>query len=404
MPKVAKELTAKAIENLAIVKGFHAVGGVSGLHLNVTATGATSWILRARIGSKRRDIGLGAFPGVRLAKARELALDAKQQIKAGKDPVIERQKARDALIAEQNRHKTFRECAALFLTQKEKEFKNAKHAAQWHSTLKTYVYPVIGDRLIDEITVDDVVEVLQPIWDSKTETATRVRGRIESVMAYAMTRKFRSGNNPATWRNNLDSLLPKPNKIKKVEHFAALQPNEITDFWADLSKREGNGAAALRFLILTAARSNEVRGARWEEFDLDAATWTIPAERMKAGREHVVPLSTAALKILKAQPRENDLVFPAPRGGQLSDMTVLQVLRRMGAQSTVHGFRATFKTWATDNTTHANAVVEQALAHSLGALEKAYRRSDLLEKRRELMADWSAFLQDQNVVELRSVK
>lgn len=395
MPKKAKELSATEVRRLD-KPGLYAVGGVAGLQLQVTQTGARSWILRTLVGSKRRDIGLGGFPDVPLAQAREKAREMKEQIKQGIDPVEARKAARDELRAAQAKHVTFDQAAQRFLANKAKEFSNAKHAAQWKSTLDTYASPVIGKLPVDRIELGHVVQVLEPIWDSKTETATRVRGRIESVLAYATASGFREGDNPARWRGNLDAVLPKPRKLTKVKHHRALPYEQMPDFMIELRKREGTAARALEFAILTAARSGEVRGAQWAEIDLEAKTWTIPGERMKAGKEHTVPLSAAAVKLLEALPRleGNNYVFPAPRGGELSDMALSGVTRRMGVDAVPHGFRSTFRDWCAEHTNYPNEVAEMALAHTINnAVERAYRRGDLLLKRTRMMADWAKFIE-----------
>lgn len=394
MPKVAKELSAVEVRRLDN-PGIHAVGGVSGLLLQVTDTGARSWILRTKIGPRRREIGLGGFPEVPLAMARDKAREAKELIRQGVDPIAQRRAARTALIAADGKAITFKEAAEKFLTSKTVEFKNAKHAAQWGSTLETYAYPVIGNLPVDAVELAHVVKVLEPIWTAKTETATRLRGRIESVLSWATVSGFRSGDNPARWRGNLDAVLPKPNKLKNVQHHAAVPWREVSSFMVKLRKRDGMAARALEFLILTAARSGEVRGATWDEIDLERKVWTVPAERMKAGKEHVAPLCDDAIALLKELPRldDSDLVFHAPRGGQLSDMTLAAVMRRMKVAATPHGFRSTFRDWTAEATAYPHEVCEMALAHSVGsAVERAYRRGDLFVKRARLMTDWSEFL------------
>jgi integrase len=391
MPKRAKELSAVEVRRLPV--GFHPVGGVAGLALVVRDTGAKSWIMRVKVGDKRRDIGLGAYPEVSLARAREKAAEAREKIQGGTDPVLERRAARDALKAASARSRTFEQCTEAFLARKFAEFKNEKHKSQWQNTLETYAGPIIGKLSVEDITLGHITRILEPIWETKTETATRLRQRIEAVLAYAITSGYRSGANVAAWKGNLDSILAKPQKLKKIEHHKAVPVDEIAGVWSRLNGQDGMGAAALQFVILTACRSGEVRGARWEEVNWDAKTWTVPAERMKAGKEHVVPLSPAAIKLLKSLPQDRELIFPAPRGGMLSDMTLGAVLKRMGVDATVHGMRSTFRDWAAEKSAFPREVCEQALAHTLGAVEKAYRRSDLLEKRRRLMADWQRFLE-----------
>lgn len=410
MPKIAKELSATEVRRLT-EPGFYAVGGVAGLYLTVKSPEARSWILRARIGTKRRDIGLGGYPDVTLAMAREAAREAKDTIKAGIDPVAQRKELRSKLIAQQLREVTFEQAAAKVITKKQAEAANTKHAQQWANTLKTYAYPTLGNMAVRDIEISHVIATLQPIWETKTETASRVRQRIEAVLAWAAVNGHRGGDNPARWKGNLDAVLPKPGKVARAGNHAALPYARIAEFIKDLRTREGLAAKALEFAILTAARSGEIRGARWEEIDLAAKVWIIPAERMKAKREHRVPLPTAAIKLLKALPRIDDsgLVFPAPRGGQMSDTAMGAVIKRINADKpagtayidprqdsraiTQHGFRSTFRDWAAECTGYAHEVVEMALAHTIkNQAEAAYRRGDMLDKRHRLMVDWADYL------------
>jgi integrase len=273
-------------------------------------------------------------------------------------------------------------------------WKNKKHGAQWTSTLETYAAPIVGRLLVRDVTTAHVIRVLEPIWLTKTETATRVRSRMELVLDFAAARGQREGLNPARWRGNLDAALPKPSKVAKVQHHAALDIRQMGAFMARLNTQPGNGARALEFAVLTAARSGEVRGAKWMEIDLPNALWTIPAERMKSGREHRVPLSQPAVRLLRGLPKgeKDDLVFPGV-DGQLSDMTLTAVLRRMKVDATVHGFRSTFRDWISEYTAHGTEVAEMALSHAVGdKVEAAYRRGDLFEKRVVLMSEWGAFL------------
>lgn len=394
MPKRAQELGALAVSRLS-APGLHAVGGVAGLHLQIQPSGARSWIMRATVGTRRRDIGLGAFPDVSLAQAREKGRAVRQQITQGIDPVQQAHAARSALKAEQAKALTFEQCADAYIKAHEAGWRNAKHGQQWRNTLEQYAYPAIGSMLVRDVELAHVLKVLEPIWRSKTETASRVRGRIESVLDWAKGRGYRAGDNPAAWKGNLDAQLPRPEKIAKTVHHAALPVAEVSSFMTKLRAAEGMGARALEFAILTAARSGEVRGATWAEIDLEAKVWTVPAERMKAHKEHRVPLSAAAVHLLKALPRieDNNMVFAAPRGGQLSDMTLTAVLRRMEIDAVPHGFRSTFRDWTAECTNYPNEVCEMALAHTVGdKVEAAYRRGDLFEKRRRLMDEWAAFL------------
>lgn len=395
MGRKAKELGPLAVSNLK-TPGLHFVGGVGGLALQVSESGARSWILRIMIGGKRRDMGLGGFPDVTLAGARDAARAARAKIKAGTDPIEEGRAARSALAAARAAALTFEQCAAAYIEAKEPEWKNGKHAAQWRSTLETYVYPVIGKLLVRDVEQAHVLRILEKIWTEKTETASRLRGRIESVLDYATARGYRTGDNPARWRGHLETMLPTPSKVKKVEHHAALPYGEIGGFMVDLRQHEGMGAKALEFAILTAARSGEVRGATWAEIDLDAAVWTIPEGRMKAGKEHRIPLPDVAVKMLKALPTTagTDYVFPGAKEGKpLSDMSLTAVLRRMDrGDLTAHGFRSTFRDWAGETTAYPREVVEHALAHQLkDKAEAAYARGTLFDKRRRLMADWAKY-------------
>jgi integrase len=289
---------------------------------------------------------------------------------------------------------TFEQCASRYIAAKAPEWKNVKHAAQWTSTLQTYAFPVIGGLLVQDVELPQIKAVLDPIWVAKTETASRLRGRIESVLDWATVNGYRTGLNPARWRGHLDKVLPAPGRIAKPDHHAALPLPEVGAFMKALRSQEGMGALALEFAILTAARSGEVRGATWDEIDLDGAVWTIAGDRMKAGKEHRVPLSAAALAVLSKVPRMagTDLVFPAPLGGQLSDMTLTAVTRRMKVAAVPHGFRSTFRDWCSERTNYPREVVEMALAHAIGdKVEAAYRRGDLFEKRRALMSEWARF-------------
>jgi integrase len=393
MGRKAKELSALEVGRL-IQPGMHFVGGVAGLALLVASPAARSWILRVMVGGKRRDMGLGGFPDVPLAMARERARQQRDLIRQGIDPIEQAQAARSALLATRSTSKTFKEAAQSFIDMRSAEWKNAKHTAQWLTTLETYAYPHIGTLLVRDIALAQVMDVLEPIWTIKTETATRVRGRIESVLDWAAVKGYRpKGDNPARWRGNLDKLLPRPEKVAKTQSFAALPWQQMGSFMQRLRKQPGMGARALEFAILTAARSGEVRGATWAEFDLDGKIWTIPAGRMKAGKEHRVTLNAAAVDLLRKQPAMVgvELVFPTMKGTALSDMTLTAVLRRMEVPVTAHGFRSSFRDWAAESTAYPHEVVEMALAHAIqNKTEAAYRRGDLIEKRSRLMEDWAS--------------
>ena len=394
MPRKATELSALEVRRL-VKPGRWSVGGVDGLALQVTATGARSWVLRITPEGRRREMGLGNFPSVTLAEAREKARKHRSLAEEGVDPIAAREANRSAAHAEQQAQKTFSEVAAQYIAQHEKSWKNVKHQAQWAATLRTYAEPSIGKLLVRDIRPAHVIGVLEPIWTTKTETATRVRSRIELVLDYAAARGFREGLNPARWKGNLDAALPNAAKVAPVRHHAAVDVKGAPSFMKRLRSQEGMGARALEFAVLTAARSGEVRGATWSEIDLPAALWTIPVARMKSGRAHRVPLSKPAIKLLESLSEDQlpeDYLFPGMRG-PLSDMSLTAVLRRMKVAATAHGFRSTFRDWVSECTEYSGEVAEMALSHAIGdKVEAAYRRGDLLEKRVALMANWASFL------------
>ena len=310
--------------------------------------------------------------------------------------MTERRATKSALRASQQKQITFAKAAEGYIAAHEAGWRNAKHAWQWNSSLELYAFPKIGQLDVGDIGMSHVLEVLEPIWRTKTETASRVRGRIELILAWADKRADRERLNPARWRGHLDTQLPARNKVAKPKHHAALPVADASTFMSALRKQEGSAARALEFAILTAARSGEVRFATWPEIDFGSRTWTVPAERMKSGREHRVPLSPAAIALLESIPLVDDseVIFQAPRGGALSDMALVAVCRRMNANCVPHGFRSTFRDWCAERTNVAREVAEMALAHSVGnEVEAAYRRGDLFEKRRHLMDEWAAFLQ-----------
>lgn len=399
MPKKAKELSATEVKRLTKT-GVHAVGVVAGLLLQVSPSGARSWILRATVGTKRRDIGLGGYPDISLAQAREKARDTKEQIKAGVDPVEQRKSANADLKNRQRTQITFDDAAERFIANKQHEFKSKKHTAQWSSTLNTYASPIIGKLPVAEIELNHIIQILEPIWLEKTQTAKRLRGRIESVLSWATVAGFRSGDNPARWKGHLDTVLPKPSKVTKVKHHKAIPWQEMGAFMTELKKREGMAAKALEFVILTATRSGEVRGGTWDEIDLKSGIWTVPLERMKAGKEHRVPLSKEAIQLLKSIPmlEGTKYIFAAPRGGKLSDMSLSAVVRRMKVEAVPHGFRSTFRDWCSESTNYPHAVAEMALAHTIGnKVEAAYRRGDLFAKRVRLMQEWAKYCNTEQV-------
>jgi integrase len=395
MPKLADELGALQVQRLAQSTGLHFVGGVQGLALQVTSAGAKSWILRVMVGGKRREMGLGPYPEVTLARARDKAREARGLVRGGVDPIQRQREAASALRAAVAKALTFDDCADSYIRAHEAGWRNAKHGQQWRNTLKTYATPKFGSLLVRDVALPHVMAALEPIWTEKNETASRLRGRIELVLDWATARGLREGPNPARWRGHLDKLLPKPSKVQRGEHHPALPVGDVGAFMARLRQVEGMGARALEFVILTAARSGEVRGAKWAEIDLHAKVWTVPGERMKAGKEHRVPLSEPALALLQALPRVDaaELVFPGPKGSALSDMTLTAVTRRMAVDAVPHGFRSTFRDWAAERTNYPREVAEMALAHTIGdKVEAAYRRGDLFEKRAHLMAEWATFL------------
>lgn len=394
MPKKAKELSALEVGRLTS-PGNHAVGGVSGLYLYVNEAQGRSWVLRTVIGGKRRHLGLGGYPSVTLAQAREKAREAREQVVKGMDPVHERRAAASALRAQQATRRTFKEVASAYIAFQEPAWKNPKHRKQWSSTLEAYAFPIVGQLSVDSITEHHVIAILEPIWSTKSETASRLRGRIESVLDWARVRGHREGENPARWKGHLDKVFPAQSQIRQVRHFQAMSVTATPTFMQRLVEQHGTSALALRFLILTAARSGEVRGATWNEVDFDQAVWTIPASRMKAKREHRVPLSDAALQVLQEaqscpSSTPSRLIFSNHKGGPLSDMTLTALMRRMDVDGVPHGFRSTFRDWVGELTHFPSDLAEMALAHVLpNKTEAAYRRGDALEKRRSMMDAWA---------------
>ncbi|OTP72363.1 Integrase [Caballeronia sordidicola] len=347
------------------------------------------------VGGKRREIGLGPYPAVGLKDAHIKAQAKRNDIEAGIDPVLARKEAASRLLASQALEITFEDAAKRFMKAKSSEWSNVKHGEQWKNTLAEYAYPVLGKMMVRHINREHVLLVLEPIWTSKTETASRLRGRIENVLDWARVKGFRSGDNPAAWRGNLDHLLSKPSKTKIVRNHPALPIEEMGDFMVALRLMKSAAARCLEFAILTAARSGEARGATWGEFDLDKGIWSVPADRMKAKKEHRIPLSEAAIAVVKGMPKikDCDLVFASPTGKVLSDMTLLAILRRSELEATPHGFRSTFRDWAGEYTNYPRELAEVALAHVKGdSSEAAYWRGDVLDRRRRMMSDWAAFI------------
>ncbi len=422
--KPKKAMTARQVETAGPGKHFDG----NGLFLRVAETGGRQWVQRITVRGKRVEIGLGSPPVVTLADARALALSNKRLALRGLDPSEEKEKAAEAERQKEAAKLTFGDAVTQYLAVKLEGFRNEKHKLQWKSTLETYANPVLGKMAVSDIRTKDVLRVLQPIWTTKTVTATRVRQRIEAVLAWSKAQGYREGDNPAAWRNDLKYLLPEPGKVADKDNQPALALGDVSRWWGDLSEREGMAARALQFLALTAARSGEVRGMTWAEVTITPADnptkpdktprtglWTVPASRMKNGREHRVPLTAEAVALLEALPRMKDspYVFFAPRGGELSDMSISAVMRRMqdtktdageagyldprnGRAAVPHGLRSTFRQWAAE-TGYPRDMSELALAHFIGSeVERAYQRSDMLERRRAMLEHWGRFIRGED--------
>ncbi len=372
-----------------------------GLILVVKPPGARSWIYRYKTGTKQHWMGLGPYPDVSLADARERADEARKQRRAGVDPLANK---RATKTEQQAKDRTFRVVAREYVESHKAGWSNDKHAKQWVATLEAHAYPVIGDLEVGEITLDHMKKVLEPIWQTKTETASRVRGRIETVLDYAGVHGWRSGDNPARWDGFLSEVLPAKGRVAKVEHHAAMAWADAPAFWSDLACKDAISYQTLKFTILTAARSGEARGARWSEIDLAAKLWTIPGERMKAKRPHRVPLNDAALAVLEAvkdlKHAPDDLVFPSGvKKTVLSDVGLSKALHALSDGLTIHGFRSTFRDWCAEVNHCPREIAEAALAHTnRDKVEAAYARTDHLERRRVLMADWGKFLKGRKVL------
>jgi integrase len=389
-------LTAKRVERLKRPGRYRDAGGIRGLYLQVGPTGGKSWLLRFERDGRERWLGLGPLSVVDLRMARERAKAARLLILDGIDPIDHRKAERAKAAAAKARLLTFREAAAAYRDQHEGKWRNAKHRTQFTNTLKAYAYPVLADMAVADIGTPDVLRAVEPIWRDRTETASRVRGRIEAVLDWAGVRGYRQGENPARWKGHLSEVLPARGQIKKTVHHPALPYRDMPAFMAELRQREGMAARALEFAILCVARSGEAIGAKISEIDLDGKIWTVPAGRMKGGREHRVPLSERAIEIIRALPTESDnphVFIGARAGAGLGTMALVQVLHRMGRNDvTVHGFRSSFRDWAGETTNFPNHVVEMALAHAIGdKVEAAYRRGELLRKRKQLAEAWSKY-------------
>jgi integrase len=391
--RTTKPLPPNALDKIK-VPGLHSDGG--GLYLQIAPSGARSWVFRFMLNGRRRDMGLGKAGDrdVTLAIARQKATEARRLVGDGKDPIAIRDAARSAEAAERAKSVTFKDAAGLFIEANKAGWRNDKHSAQWTATLEAYAYPTLGKLPVAAVEVGHVLKIVEPIWAQKPETARRLRGRIEAVLDWATARGFRRGDNPARWRGHLENLLPKYQKVAKVRHHAALPYTEVGAFVAELQKQEGVAARALEFLILTATRTAETMGARWSEIDLEKTEWTIPKNRIKAGKEHRVPLCPRALAILNEMKelKTGVFVFPGRKANRsLSNNAFLALLGRMGRKGlTAHGFRSTFRDWAAEQTNYPRDVAEMALAHAIGdKVEAAYRRGDLYAKRARMMADWA---------------
>lgn len=404
MPRATNKLTHASLKRRE--PGHYADGGGLFLQVTIGSDGEPrrSWLCRMTVNGKRRELGLGRVQEVTLATARERCAECRRLAASGIDP-LEHERAQveaKALDDAEQRAKrmTFKQAAEAYIGAHEKGWRNDKHKAQWRSTLETYTYPVFGDVAVGAVDRAMVLKVIEPMWTEKAETASRLRGRIERVLDWATVRGYRTGENPARWRGALQLALPASSKIRRQQHHPSMPYAEVGAFMAELRASKAAGADCIQFVILTAARFGEAAGARWREFDLEACTWTVPGERMKAGRTHRVALSSAAVAILKRRAKAHGsgpgaLVFGSDmrKGSMVSDMTLSAYLRRAKLPYTVHGFRSTFRVWAAERTQYAGEIAEAALAHvNSDRVEAAYQRSDFFEKRRRLMQDWADYL------------
>ena len=393
MKRKFNRLSARTVA-AAVKRGRYPDG--DGLYLQVSSFKTKAWIFRFTLYGKHRQMGLGSVRTVSLAEAREAARECRKQLRDGIDPISQRTAERASRRLGVAKSMTFRQCAEAYIRSHSEGWRSIKHASQWPNTLESYVYPVIGELPVQSVDTALVMRALEPIWATKTETASRVRGRIEAVLDWAKARGYRTGENPARWRGHLANLLPKSSQLSRVKHHAALPYVEIGTFMAELRGHGTIAARGFEFLILTATRTSEVTGARWDEIGVDKNVWTVPASRTKAQKEHRIPLSSDALSVLKAveEVRQSDFIFPGARPNcPLSNMAFSKVLRRLGrGDVTVHGFRSSFRDWCAEHTTYPNEVAEMALAHAVpDRVEAAYRRGDLFAKRQRLMDDWAAF-------------
>ena len=428
MPKIAKQLSDLQVRRITRV-GWHAVGGVAGLLLQVrkptneSAQMPRSWILRIKVGEQRQPIGLGSYPQVSLAAAREQAAKLVVEAKQGVNLKAKKRALRSSLLSAAAKNKTFKECAEAYMDAHSSDYTSDKHRKQWPATLETYAYPVIGNMLVSDVVMRDVRNVLEQetavdintkgkLWYVKTETAKRLLGRIKTVLDYATVNDYRSGTNPAQWTGYLSTQLPSPKNLQKKEHHPAVPYQQMGGFMIKLRTNPSLSAKALEFLILTAVRSGSVRQANWAEVDLDKALWIIPAEHTKARQEHRVPLSPQAIQMLKSIPKltGSNLIFPSRTGKALSDMAFSQLMRGMRergeltVEAVPHGFRSTFRDWAAEQTAYPDEIRKAASGHTVGdAVKEAYQRTDLLDKRRNLMNEWAKFLDLHNVTQVSKV-
>jgi integrase len=413
MGRAINKLSVKFVARNDLKPGLYGDG--NGLYLQISKQKTKAWIFRFMIAGRPRKMGLGEVERIKLADARKKAIAAHSLVVDGIDPIEERNARRAKAVVESAKAMSFRECAEGYIEAHRSGWKSDKHASQWRATLEAYAYPVVGQLDIGAIETAHILKILQPIWNTKTETASRVRGRIEKVLDRAKALKLRTGENPALWKGHLDQLLPAKSQVAPVEHHPALPYRQLPPFMAKLRKRDGVSARALEFTILTIARTGDTIGAKWGEIDQKEKLWTVPAARLKGKkgarkRDHVVPLSDQALAVLKYLPHEGDYVFIGGKEGEgLSNMAMAEVLKEMGYSgdvATVHGFRSTFKDWCSEQTPYPNELSEMAMAHTVSdKVEAAYRRGDMRDRRRRLMEDWSAHCsgkaaEDENVLKI----
>lgn len=390
MANTINRLSAVGIKNLKAA-GRYADG--QGLYLHIRSNGQGNWLFRYRdrTDGRLRDKGLGLQADVPLTDARDKARACREQLAKGIDPIDHKEAQRQEKRKAKTKAKTFGQCVDTYLAQHGSAWRNEKHKQQWRNSLDTYAVKLLPLPVAD-IDTDLVMDCLLPIWKTKTETATRVRQRIENILDYAKAAKLREGENPALWRGHLKNLLAAPAKLKDLQHHAALPHKQVAAFVGELESRKSLSAKAILLQIYTATRSNEVVRARWDEIDLDRKVWTIPKERMKANREHRIPLAKEAVKLLKSLPRLNDWIFPSLNGKPLTIAATLKMVKEINPNITTHGFRSTFRDWAAEHTAYAREVAEAALAHTLkDKTEAAYFRSDLFEKRASMLADWARY-------------